>query len=409
MTAMQPESNRPALVVLNSPFIGRRYRLLGPVTLIGRNRECPVQLDLVSVSRQHACVEEQGGVFYVRDLGSRNGIRLGEQTVTRAPLKNGDIITVGEVDMRFEATAPAEPVQSPPTDAPAHTRDLTGQDILRRAQAEAPVGAMPTDPTRQSEEAAARRANTKLIVAVALGLGLAVLVGIWVVTRGNSSQGSRAIQLPPLLVSVDENRLVRIAGGFAEGNVTVDDYSVVAPRKYDENLLLLTGKAGGGANVSVVANNGRRYGIRVVVRGRVADPLDDLAFSRLTTEERRQQAEECFGRGVLIETEQPYRALQEYEKALALLKPLPDKGRLYTRARRRAESVGEEVETRWQELARDIRAAASNKNLTRVEELVAEAKMLVPDANDPRHQMAESTRLAILKKVLDEKKMRGRP
>ena len=68
------------------------------------------------VSRQHAKVYQQGGVYLVTDLGSSNGTFLNEVKLEEPrPLSDGDVVRVGPFKMRFEQEAPAPPsVPEPP-------------------------------------------------------------------------------------------------------------------------------------------------------------------------------------------------------------------------------------------------------------------------------------------------------
>jgi hypothetical protein len=79
-------------------------------TLIGRSASCQVTLDDPLVSREHARIRISGAGATVEDLGSRNGVQLGGQPVTRsAPLSNGDRIRIGTQELVFlELPATAE-------------------------------------------------------------------------------------------------------------------------------------------------------------------------------------------------------------------------------------------------------------------------------------------------------------
>jgi hypothetical protein len=79
-------------------------------TLIGRSANCQVTLDDPLVSREHARIRIQGAAAVVEDLGSRNGVQLGGQPVSRtAALHNGDRIRIGTQELVFlELPASAE-------------------------------------------------------------------------------------------------------------------------------------------------------------------------------------------------------------------------------------------------------------------------------------------------------------
>jgi hypothetical protein len=79
-------------------------------TLVGRSANCQVTLDDPLVSREHARIRIQGGTAVVEDLGSRNGVLVGGQPITRAAaLSNGDRIRIGTQELVFlELPATAE-------------------------------------------------------------------------------------------------------------------------------------------------------------------------------------------------------------------------------------------------------------------------------------------------------------
>lgn len=70
--------------------------------VIGRGAESEVRLDGALVSRQHARVYRKGNEVLVEDLGSRNGILVNGNKILSASLKRGDVITVGEYELKFD-------------------------------------------------------------------------------------------------------------------------------------------------------------------------------------------------------------------------------------------------------------------------------------------------------------------
>jgi predicted component of type VI protein secretion system len=72
------------------------YHLDRSQIVIGRERECDVFLDNPAVSRHNTRIVQQDGKFWVEDCQSANGTILNDKPVQRAPLKEGDRITVGK-------------------------------------------------------------------------------------------------------------------------------------------------------------------------------------------------------------------------------------------------------------------------------------------------------------------------
>jgi len=64
--------------------------------ILGREEGCAIRLEGGDVSRRHAIVERRStGGLQLRDLGSRNGIRVNGKAVAAAPLDAGDVVRVG--------------------------------------------------------------------------------------------------------------------------------------------------------------------------------------------------------------------------------------------------------------------------------------------------------------------------
>jgi len=81
---------------------GKRTVLSGSRVLLGRSRECDIQLDDPNTSRRHAEVRREGHAWVVADLGSTNGIKVNGHRVAEVELHPGDEVTLGLVRLRFE-------------------------------------------------------------------------------------------------------------------------------------------------------------------------------------------------------------------------------------------------------------------------------------------------------------------
>jgi Protein of unknown function (DUF3662)/FHA domain len=89
----------PELVILK--FNGTRYEVKQRRVVIGRSRDCDVQLSDTNVSRRHAELRQEGASYWIVDLGSTNGLEVNGKRVKRAKLSDGDTITLGSTDMSF--------------------------------------------------------------------------------------------------------------------------------------------------------------------------------------------------------------------------------------------------------------------------------------------------------------------
>lgn len=83
------------LVVRQGPEIGTRYSLVGDEVAVGRIPDNHIQLDDVTVSRQHAVFVREGDRWLVRDLGSLNGTYVNNERVDQALINHGDDLQIG--------------------------------------------------------------------------------------------------------------------------------------------------------------------------------------------------------------------------------------------------------------------------------------------------------------------------
>jgi Protein of unknown function (DUF3662)/FHA domain len=82
-------------------FNGSRYEVKQRRVVIGRSRDCDIQLADANVSRRHAELRQEGASYWVVDLGSTNGMEVNGKRVKRAKLDDGDRITLGSTDLTF--------------------------------------------------------------------------------------------------------------------------------------------------------------------------------------------------------------------------------------------------------------------------------------------------------------------
>jgi hypothetical protein len=87
------------LVVIGGDVKTEEIKLKLPAS-IGRGRGATIILAHPLVSRKHCELFENGGQIMVRDLGSLNGTFVNNQRVTEAPLKPGELLTIGTVTFR---------------------------------------------------------------------------------------------------------------------------------------------------------------------------------------------------------------------------------------------------------------------------------------------------------------------
>jgi pSer/pThr/pTyr-binding forkhead associated (FHA) protein len=107
---------------------GRQIPVDRAVVLVGRSTECDVVLDCSSkISRIHCALVQVDADYYLRDLGSMNGVWVaGQKVVRQQRLQNGMEVCIGDVRFLFlenvaAAAAPITPAHQGQRTAPAVT------------------------------------------------------------------------------------------------------------------------------------------------------------------------------------------------------------------------------------------------------------------------------------------------
>lgn len=95
------------LVLLSTGMTGRTHELKAEKTTIGRVEDNVFQIAEPSVSSHHCEVLLQGNDVLVKDLNSTNGTFINGQKVSESPLKPGQILRLGQIEMRLETDTPA--------------------------------------------------------------------------------------------------------------------------------------------------------------------------------------------------------------------------------------------------------------------------------------------------------------
>jgi pSer/pThr/pTyr-binding forkhead associated (FHA) protein len=160
---------RTRRLIVVTPEGERELLFIGRLT-VGRAPECDISLADTKISRRHAEFDASGPTPRVTDLGSRNGILVNGRKVGAADLMPGDVITVGDAQVRFEERAtetaeraPAAPVTDdrtavlspimppgfgPPAGVPGSPADLAAEDLPLAPPSPEPV--LSSDPDRTS-------------------------------------------------------------------------------------------------------------------------------------------------------------------------------------------------------------------------------------------------------------------
>ena len=107
----------PILRIKNGPQRGLEVELRNDNLVIGRD-ESPNGIQILDqgISRRHAEIFRIGEMYFIRDLGSRNGSYVNEERISEELLRVGDEIKIGSTVCLFEDRPPSQRSQPhPPT------------------------------------------------------------------------------------------------------------------------------------------------------------------------------------------------------------------------------------------------------------------------------------------------------
>src|SRR5437867_1475478 len=101
------------LIVLSAGMTGRTHELKVDKTTIGRVEDNTFQIAEPSVSSHHCEVVLRGADVVVRDLNSTNGTFINGEKVAESVIKPGQVLRLGQIEMRLETDTMAAPAQKP--------------------------------------------------------------------------------------------------------------------------------------------------------------------------------------------------------------------------------------------------------------------------------------------------------
>jgi pSer/pThr/pTyr-binding forkhead associated (FHA) protein len=97
------------LVLLSPGMTGRTHDLKAEKTTIGRLEDNTFPILEASVSSHHCEILLKGNDVIVKDLNSTNGTFINGDRITESPLKPGQILRLGQVEIRLETETPPAP------------------------------------------------------------------------------------------------------------------------------------------------------------------------------------------------------------------------------------------------------------------------------------------------------------
>ncbi len=156
------------LVIAEGKEAGREFVFEQDSVLIGRTSDCDVVLYDPGVSRKHARIFAEAGIYFAEDCGSSNGTKVNGAIIKKKQLADGDAISLGPVVFNFSALGLVEDS----TDAAAQamppgvgsTRIVSSNDVAKRTKGKG--AALAPEGAGEEELHELSRSSTRTIQAV---------------------------------------------------------------------------------------------------------------------------------------------------------------------------------------------------------------------------------------------------
>jgi pSer/pThr/pTyr-binding forkhead associated (FHA) protein len=167
------------LVILSEGLTGKAHELTVDKTTIGRVDDNTYPIPEASVSSHHCEILLKGTEVIIRDLNSTNGTFInGTQITGEAPLKPGQILRLGQIELRLEDPAAAK--AAPKSKLPDQTMVIP-QGVK--------LGGHDTSTTVNFDKKGfAKKSNTgtKIFIGIIIAIGLAVIVMLALMLKNSS-------------------------------------------------------------------------------------------------------------------------------------------------------------------------------------------------------------------------------
>lgn len=124
-----------------------------PILLIGRHQDCDIVLmHNPKVSRRHCCVAQSGSRYFIRDLGSMNGVRVNRKRISEVELQPSDEVLVADVSFIFErddAPKSPHPANGKRSEKPSRHKS---RDTADDEELESPVAAAEDEASEDADD-----------------------------------------------------------------------------------------------------------------------------------------------------------------------------------------------------------------------------------------------------------------
>lgn len=230
------------ILSFNDETLGE-FPLDGEDLAIGRRPENDIHIDNLSVSGRHARVMTIAGSSFLEDLDSTNGTFVNGKKISKHPLSDGDLITIGTHSLRFEETA--QPKRG--GDASFAETIVIGADqtsALRQAATEAEAARAHQADTESRDPAASSTASANVGPARVRLLGDAGPGKEMPLSKALTTLGRPGVQVAAISRRHNGDFIVHVDGGDGDERrpiVNGDKIGVRSQLLHDQDVIEIAG------------------------------------------------------------------------------------------------------------------------------------------------------------------------
>jgi pSer/pThr/pTyr-binding forkhead associated (FHA) protein len=93
------------LIALDGELEGEVFRIPDGESRLGRAEDCEVRLPSDWISREHAKMKHQDGIFVIAPLSEKNPTHVNDERTEGTELKDGDFLKLGKTTFRFRTVS----------------------------------------------------------------------------------------------------------------------------------------------------------------------------------------------------------------------------------------------------------------------------------------------------------------
>lgn len=101
--------------------------------LVGRRSNCDIQLKFTNVSGQHCRMTVESGYWFIRDLNSRNGVKVDNRSVLRKRLDPNTKLSIARHDYIIEYEPQSLGAYGPPPADDDYVEEVLKHSLMDRA------------------------------------------------------------------------------------------------------------------------------------------------------------------------------------------------------------------------------------------------------------------------------------